>query len=121
MPDGSTTAPREQVPSRDSSANSGTVSHPLMGGARIEPAVRSQTDHVPPPVNIKLSVPILGRRFYFALSSGRERRSKERLALERQMNPIRTKSNVLFIIIGALALYMLTLGTFLVYASVLEP
>lgn len=92
-----------------------------MGSTRTEPAVRNPADHAPPPINIKLTVPILGRRFYFAVTSGRERRSKERLALERQANPIRTKTNVLFIIIGALSLYMLTLGTFLVYASVLAP
>jgi hypothetical protein len=52
--------------------------------------------------------------------SGKERRSKERLALERQANPLRTKRNLIFIVGGALFFYMLTLGTFLVFASALD-
>lgn len=119
MPDGSTTDPRQRTHS--SATGAASVSHPLMGNSKTEPAVRQTADHVTPPVNIRMTVPILGRRFYFAIMSGKERRSQDRVALERQGNPVRTTSNVLFIIIGALALYMVTLGTFLVYASVLEP
>lgn len=74
----------------------------------------------PPAVNIRVTVPILKSRFYFSLMSGRERRNPERLAVERRSNPLKTRPNILFVIIGALALYMLTLGLFLVYAAVLE-
>ncbi len=116
MPDGTTTDPRQRV--QPSAASSGSVSHPLMGNTRIEAAVRNDAEHATPPINIKMTVPILGRRFYFALVSGREQRSKERLALERQRNPFCTKSNITFVVIGAVVLYMLTLGTFLVFASV---
>ena len=116
MPDGTTTDPRQGV--QPSASSSGSVSHPLMGNTRNEPAVRNAAEHATPPINITMTVPILGRRFYFALVSGRERRSKERLALERQRNPVRTKSNITFVLIGAMVLYMLTLGTFLAFASV---
>ncbi|MDA0652334.1 MAG: hypothetical protein O3C49_03535 [Proteobacteria bacterium] len=91
-----------------------------MGSTRKEPAIRDTAKRASPPVNIRMTVPILGRRFYFSLAGGRERRSTERLALERQANPLRTKSNITFILIGAVIIYMLTLGTFLVFASVLE-
>lgn len=65
-----------------------------------------------------MTIPLLGQRFYFTVLSGKERRSKERLALERQANPLRTKRNIMFMVVGALILYLLTLGTFLVLTSV---
>jgi hypothetical protein len=118
MPDGSTTDPRPKV--EPGASSSGSVSHPLMGSTRKEPAIRNTAKRASSPVNIRMTVPILGRRFYFSIAGGRERRSKERLALERQANPFRTKSNITFILIGAVIIYMLTLGTFLAFASVLE-
>ena len=118
MPDGTTSDHRHQAGTLAS--NSGPISHPLLGNNQSELATRQAAESTPP-VNIKMTVPILGRRFYFAVTSGRERRGKERLALERQNNPMRTKSNILFIFVGAVLLYLLTLGSFLVYAAVLEP
>jgi hypothetical protein len=119
MPDGSNTDPRQKVQPRAS--GSGPVSHPLMGSTRSEPAMRNTAKHATPPINIKMTVPILGRRFYFAIAGGKERRSKERLALERKRSPLLTKSNIQFIFIGAVVLYILTLGTFLAFAAVLGP
>ena len=119
MPDGSTADPRQKTQPSNSSAR--LVSHPLMGNTRIEPALRNAAEHASPPINLKMTVPILGKRFYFAIAGGKERRSKERLALERQANPVRTRRNILFIIAGALVLYMLTLGAFLAFTSVMEP
>ena len=116
MPDGSTTDPPEKV--QTSASSSGSVSHPLMGSTRSEPAIRNAVDHVTPPINIKMTVPLLGRRFYFSIAGGKERRSKERLALERQKSPFFTKNNITFVLVGAVVLYMLTLGAFMVFATV---
>ncbi len=63
-----------------------------------------------PPVNIRLSVPILRWRFYFAITGGQERRGTERLAAERGHHPLRTPGNVLFVVGGAMLLYMAALG-----------
>jgi len=52
--------------------------------------------------------------------SGKERRSKERLALERQANPLRTKRNIMFMVGSALFFYSVTLGTYLAFASAPE-
>lgn len=71
----------------------------------------------PPPVNIRLSLPILKSRFYLTVVGGRERRNRERLAVERRHNRMATGSNILFVVIGALALYLITLGAFLTYAA----
>jgi hypothetical protein len=81
---------------------------------------RETTAETRPPVNLRFSVPFFGKRFYFTLIGGRERRGHERIALERRRNPIRTRTNLAFIFIGAMVLYMLTLGAFLVYAAVIE-
>jgi hypothetical protein len=89
-----------------------------MGSARTEPAMRNTAEHVAPPINIKMTVPLLGRRFYFSIAGGKERRSKERLALERQKSPFFTKSNITFVMAGAVIIYLLTLGSFLFFASV---
>lgn len=63
-----------------------------------------------PPVNIRLSVPILRWRFYFAITGGQERRGAERLAAERGRHPLRTPGNVLFVVAGAMVVYLATLG-----------
>jgi hypothetical protein len=83
---------------------------PVKAGTRVRRGV-------PPSVNIRVTVPVLKSRFYFALMGGRERRSRERLAVERRRNPVATRPNILFILLGALALYIVTLGTFLGYAA----
>ena len=116
MPNGSTIYPREKIPPNTSSA--GSVFHSLMGSARSEPAMRNAAEQASPPINIKISLPIVGRRFYFAIAGGKERRSKERVALERKANPFLAKSNITFVVIGAVVLYILTLGAFLVFAAV---
>lgn len=63
-----------------------------------------------PPVNIRLSLPVLRWRFYFAIQGGPERRGAARLAAERGRHPLRTPGNVLFVIAGAMAVYLATLA-----------
>ncbi len=63
-----------------------------------------------PPVNIRMSVPMLRWRFYFAITGGQERRGAERLAAERGRHPLRTPGNVLFVVAGAMVVYLATLG-----------
>ncbi|NKB20065.1 MAG: hypothetical protein GKS01_05905 [Alphaproteobacteria bacterium] len=67
-----------------------------------------------------MSVPMLRWRFYFAINGGKERRSKPRLTSDRRHNPLATKGNTVFVLLGATTLYLFTLGGFLVYASVLQ-
>lgn len=116
MPDGSPTEATNRV--EPDASHVGPVSHPLMGTRRGEPAVRRPGTHAPPPINIRVTVPVLGQRFYFAIIGGKERRSEERLAIERQKNPVRTRKNMTFIVVAALVLYLITLGTFLLYSSI---
>jgi len=78
------------------------------------------SSHAKPPVNIRLSVPMLRWRFYFAINSGKERRNKPRRVADRRHNPLATKGNALFILMGTTTLSFFTLGGFLVYASILQ-
>ena len=73
-----------------------------------------------PPVNTRLSIPMLQWRFYLSINSGKERRRKPRIAADRRHNPLATKGNVLFVLMRTMTLSLFTLGGFLVYASVLQ-
>ena len=54
------------------------------------------------------------------LVAGRERRSPARISEDRTRHPVRTASNIMFILGGAMFIYLLTLGAFLLYASVVS-
>jgi hypothetical protein len=53
-----------------------------------------------PPVNTRLSIPIPRWRFYLSISSGEERRRKPHLAADRRHNPLSTKGDALFVLMG---------------------
>lgn len=65
-------------------------------------ALQQQTRSRRHPVNLRLSVPFIGSRFYLVVLAGPERRSRERLASDRQLYPIWTPGNLL-VILGATA------------------
>ncbi|MHA1568813.1 MAG: hypothetical protein ACTSXZ_05035 [Alphaproteobacteria bacterium] len=56
-------------------------------------------------VNIRLSVPLLFKRYYMSIFVGAERRSAARRHAERVVNPLKTTGNMVFVIIAAIALY----------------
>ena len=60
-------------------------------------------------LNLRLSIPFFGQRYYFVCVGGRERRSAERRAAERKKHPIVKKGNVIFLAaistLAGLALY----------------
>jgi hypothetical protein len=49
------------------------------------------------PVNIRVSLPFFGKRFYLTLVAGQERRAVERLKAERAKNPLATRANIIFL------------------------
>lgn len=66
-------------------------------------------------VNLRLSLPGFGGRYYLTLVAGREKRSAQRLAFERKKHPLKTTGNILFTLAlgmllgaGAIALILLT-------------
>lgn len=65
-------------------------------------ALLEQTRRRRHPVDLRISLPFIGSRFYLVLLAGPERRSRERLASDRQLHPIWTLGN-LMVILGATA------------------
>ena len=46
------------------------------------------------PVNIRLSIPFFGARYYLTLVAGKEKRSPERLREEKRKHPLATRANI---------------------------
>ncbi len=68
------------------------------------------------PVNIRLSLPLLFGRYYVTVVAGKERRSGERLASERNKHPLMKFGNIVVMaacgtICGLVALSMFQLAT----------
>ncbi|MEE9296255.1 MAG: hypothetical protein V3W34_15010 [Phycisphaerae bacterium] len=68
------------------------------------------------PVNIRLSIPLLVGRYYVTIVAGKERRSGERLASERNKHPLMKLGNIVVMaacgtICGLVALSMFQLAT----------
>lgn len=59
------------------------------------------------PVDIRLSIPLLIKRFYLVIVAGPERRNPERRVIEQTRFPVNTPNNFLFV------LFVATLGTIL--------
>ena len=84
-----------------SASHAPVVSTPA--ASRVDGAARNNkawtADHA---LNLRLSVPMIGGRFYTTLVAGRERRSPERRAAERLKHPLITRRNVkaLSVILG---------------------
>ena len=77
--------------------------------AAIEHAIEARSRRRPP-VDIRLSVPFIWRRFFFVLLAGSERRSPERLSRERVKHAIWTVANVCTVVFLTLFLIPAVIG-----------
>ncbi len=50
------------------------------------------------PINLRLSIPLLFKRYYVTIVAGEERRSPERRVEERQKHPIKTIGNLIVLL-----------------------
>lgn len=72
------------------------------------------------PVNLRLSLPLPGRRVFFTLVGGAERRSHARLREERRHHPLLTAGNALFVLFSLTGMYAVALFATLLSTSILE-
>jgi hypothetical protein len=63
-------------------------------------------------LDIRVSVPIPGLRFYLVLLAGSERRSKQRLRFDKGLYPFWTPSNILFVIGFSIIILLCSLTIF---------
>ena len=71
-------------------------------------------------VNLRLSLPLLPKRWYFTVLGGPERRTAARRRIERARNPVRTAANMAFIVVTAMSFYGVAAAALLFSSSVLE-
>ncbi len=76
------------------------IEHALEGG--------KWRDH---PVDVRLSIPVLRRRFYFVLLAGPEQRSAERRISERARRPLRSVSDMIVFAVFLLLLVPMAIGS----------
>jgi hypothetical protein len=63
------------------------------------------------PINIRISIPLIGRRYYLTLVGGEDGRSAARRQHDRHRYPLRTAANLLFITALGVGLGMLALAS----------
>ncbi len=80
-------------------------------------AGRPWTGH---PVNIRLSLPMLGPNLYLTLVAGWERRQRQRRVQDRGDHPLRTLGNLIFAGAAALLFFLLWVVAALVVSSIVE-
>ena len=72
------------------------------------------------PVNIRLSLPMPGRKLYITLLAGWERRRPARVRQERNDHPLRTLGNLIFAGAAALLFFLLWIVAALVVSAIVE-
>ena len=72
------------------------------------------------PINIRVSLPLLPRRWYFTLVGGPERRAAARRQIDRTRHPLRTAGNVAFVFAAAVVFYGVAVAGLLFSSSILE-
>ncbi len=71
-------------------------------------------------VDIRLSVPFFGRRFYLTVVSGGEKRGNERRKQDRHHYPLRTAANIFFFVGSGAAFYAVALLFMAFATSIIE-
>lgn len=82
--------------------------------ALVEPAWKLH------PINIRVSVPFLHRRYYITVVGGEEKRSLERRRHDRHKYPLRTIANVFFMLGLGTIFYVVALLALALFSAVIE-
>lgn len=72
------------------------------------------------PVNIRLSFPIVGGRFFLTVVGGPEKRADQRRQRERRMFPLRTMGNILFLLGVGGAFYVTAVLGIVLFSKLIE-
>jgi hypothetical protein len=86
--------PTEERPSAvEPQGASGSLGEPGIANQKTSSAVPWESYHS---VNLRLSIPLLFKRYYVTIVVGEERRRPARLSAERQKHPLVTHGNLFF-------------------------
>ena len=92
------------------------------GGTRLEEPIRKATreDWGGHPVNIRLNIPLLFKRGYVTMVAGVCKRDPERREQDREVHPLRTIGNILFVGGCAALIYLVVIAAILFYSSAID-
>ena len=78
--------------------------------------------YTPPshPLNIRLSVPLIGRRYFLTLIGGSEKLGLERRSAERDVHPIKKAGNIFFIAGFVVIFYAIAFVAIALQSSIIE-
>ncbi|MCR4379106.1 MAG: hypothetical protein NUV50_13570 [Rhodospirillales bacterium] len=95
----------------DSAMDNNTMNETELLGGENNP-----TTWVSHPIDIRISMPFVRRRFYFTIVAGQERRRPDRRHADRQAYPLVTAGNIMFSL-GITTMFILIALTMLVVQS----
>ncbi|MDA1089149.1 MAG: hypothetical protein O3A85_02385 [Proteobacteria bacterium] len=72
------------------------------------------------PVDIRVTIPFLGKKFFITVVSGSEKRSPERRDQERHHYPVRTAANIFFFIGLATLFYVAAMVALALQSAIIE-
>ena len=72
------------------------------------------------PVDIRFTIPFLGRKFFITVVSGAEKRSPKRRDQERHQYPVRTAANIFFFIGLATLFYIAAMVALALQSAIVE-
>lgn len=78
------------------------------------------TTWVSHPIDIRISLPLLHRRFYFTIVAGQERRRADRRHEDRHSYPLVTAGNVMFTMGVATLFSIVALGLLIAQSAIIE-
>jgi hypothetical protein len=81
---------------------------------------KNPTTWVSHPIDIRLSMPFVRRRFYFTIVAGQERRRPDRLRADRQTYPLVTAGNIMFTIGVSTVFAFLALAMLVAQSAIIE-
>ncbi len=85
---------RERASAVEPQDSLGGLGEPGIADRKTPGGAPWESDH---PVNIRLSIPFFTWRYYLTVIAGKEQRSTERLAEEREKHPLTTTANMIFL------------------------
>lgn len=72
------------------------------------------------PINIRITFPFVGGRYFVTIVGGHERRSMDRIDRDRKMHPLRTAGNVLFMLGVGGAFYLAAVFGIFFFSNLIE-
>lgn len=72
------------------------------------------------PINIRMSMPFIGGRYFITLVGGPEKRSRERVSREGRMFPLVTAGNLMFLLGVGGAFYLAAVFGMLIFSGLIE-